>query len=271
MTDRAISPDIPMPAQDAEALALRHARIVKFAGITISFALLIAGWVVLSWHVRPWVPSPTETWNAALRLVQTPKFYDDLLLTWQRLLVAFFAATIFGGVLGLAVGLSKRIEAFFQPLLALALAVPDPVFIIFAILALGTGEVAGSVALVLAIAPFVTNIVRTSVQARDMTLDEMVKIYRLSPQTAFRACLLPQLVPSLVTAARLSFALSWKIVILVEALAQPHGIGAAIYHAFNTLRMRDVFALAILFTIMMQIVERGVLAQIEKRVLRWRQ
>ena len=42
--------------------------------------------------------------------------------------------------------------------------------IIFAILALGTGETAGFVALTIAVLPFVANIVRSNVQARDKTL-----------------------------------------------------------------------------------------------------
>lgn len=207
---------------------------------------------------------------AMYRLLGSAAFYEDLGLTLLRVLAAFVAATLLGGILGIAVGLSKRAEAFFQPLLAVGLAVPDPVYIIFAILAVGVGEGAGFVALTIALTPFVSNIVRSSVHARDATLDEMVKVYRIPPWRAFRHSLFPQLIPALVTAARFSFALSWKLVVVVEALGQPDGIGAAIFQAFNLLRMREMLALAILFTVLMQVLERGVVAHIERRVLNWR-
>ena len=58
-------------------------------------------------------------------------FYADMALTLGRVLVAFTAASVVGCALGIAVGLSRRTEAFFQPLLAVGLAIPDPVYIIF--------------------------------------------------------------------------------------------------------------------------------------------
>ena len=93
------------------------------------------------------------------------RHWDHFFLTLWRVLAAFIAASAVGAVIGLVIGLNERAEAFFQPLLALALAVPDPVYIIFAILALGTGETAGFVALTIAVVPFVTNIVRSNVHA----------------------------------------------------------------------------------------------------------
>ena len=172
--------------------------------------------------------------------------------------------------MGILVGLSKRAEAFFRPLLAMGLAVPDPVYIIFAMLALGIGEQAGFVALTIAITPFVSNIVRSSVQARDVSLDEMVQVYRLPRWDAFWHNLIPQLVPALLTAVRTSFALSWKLVVVVEALGQPEGLGASIFQSFRLLRMREMLALAILFTLLMELIERGALGRLERRVLRWR-
>jgi NitT/TauT family transport system permease protein len=252
------------------ALLPQSSAMTKLLGALIAFALILVLWFVLSAHLHPWVPSPVATVEAAWKVLGTPELYRDLVATAERLVTAFVASTLIGTVIGIAVGLDKRVEAFFQPLLALMLAVPDPVYIIFAILGLGTGEVTGIVALSLVVTPFVANIVRSSVQARDTTLDEMAKVYRISRWRTFTSTLLPQLVPALITAGRFSFALSWKVVILVEALAQPTGIGARVYHDFSMFRMAPAFAVAIMFCVVMQIVERLVLQQLEQRALRWR-
>jgi|GEM_PF-1463199 len=242
----------------------------RWLGAGIALALIMVLWFFLAEHLRPWVPGPLQTFQVMGRELASADLYRDVLVTWERLLLAFLASTLIGTVIGIAIGLDKRVEAFFQPLLALMLAVPDPVYIIFAILGLGTGEMAGLVALTLAVMPFVANIVRTSVQARDTSLDEMARVYQVRRWRIFTSTLLPQLVPALITAGRFSFALSWKIVILVEALAQPTGIGARIYNDFSMLRMSEAFAVAIMFTVLMQIVERVVLRQLESRALRWR-
>ena len=254
-----------------ESTVKRQSLLKRKAGVIAAFASFLAIWFILSIVVRPWVPTPLATVLAMYKALGSGEFYSDLFLTLWRVLSAFAGATIIGSCLGIATGLSRRADAFFRPLLAIALAIPDPVYIIFAILALGIGEQAGFVALTIAITPFVSNIVRSSVHARDFSLDEMVQVYRIPAWTAFWANLIPQLVPALLTAVRNSFALSWKLVVVVEALGQPEGLGAAIFQSFRLLRMREMLALAILFTILMELIERNVLGRLERRLLWWRQ
>lgn len=243
----------------------------RLAATFVAIVSMLLIWHVMALNFRPWVPDIGATLTAMGQQLQSPDFWDHFFLTLGRVLTAFIAASIVGAAIGLLIGLNARAEAFFQPLLALALAVPDPVYIIFAILALGTGEMAGFVALTIAVVPFVTNIVRSNVHARDVALDEMAQIYLLPRPVRLMAVLVPQLVPALLTAMRFSFALSWKLVVVVEAIGQPNGIGSAIFHSFRQLRMREVAAIAIIFIIAMQVLERGIIGRIEKRLLRWRE
>lgn len=248
-----------------------HLRIPpRLVAALVAVLSMLAIWHVMSLNFRPWVPDIGSTLLAMQAQLGSGAFWSNFFLTLGRVLSAFVAATLAGSAIGLLIGLNKRAEAFCQPLLALALAVPDPVYIIFAILALGTGEAAGFVALTIAVAPFVANIVRSNVQARDHDLDQMAQIYHLPRSVRLWAVLAPQLVPALLTAMRLSFALSWKLVVVVEAIGQPDGIGAQIFNSFRLLRMRDVAAVAIIFIIAMQLIERGVLGRLEKRLLQWR-
>jgi len=242
----------------------------KLGAAAIALGSMLVLWYVMSIYFKPWVPSIDSTVVAMIDKLGSGQFWDSFFLTLGRIFMAFICATFVGTALGLTIGLSERAEAFFQPLLALALAVPDPVYIIFAILALGTGEAAGFVALTIAVTPFVTNIVRSNIHARDKSLDEMAQIYHLPRNVRLMTVLAPQMVPALLTAVRFSFALSWKLVVVVEAIGQPNGIGADIFHSFRLLRMREVAAVAIIFIIAMQLLELGVLGRLEKRLTRWR-
>ncbi len=253
------------------ARMLRAIPATSLLAALVAFASMLVIWHVMSIYYRPWVPDIPATLTAIQRQLMSPGFWDNFFLTFGRVLAAFASATLAGAVIGLIIGLSDRAEAFCQPLLALALAVPDPVYIIFAILAFGTGETAGFIALTIAVLPFVANIVRSNVHARDKALDEMAQIYHLPRPVRLAAVLFPQLIPAFLTAMRFSFALSWKLVVVVEAIGQPNGIGSAIFHSFRQLRMREVAAIAIIFIIAMQLVERGVLKRLEKRLLRWRE
>tara|TARA_Y100000815_G_scaffold275614_1_gene315199 strand:+ start:1306 stop:2115 length:810 start_codon:yes stop_codon:yes gene_type:complete len=242
----------------------------KLLGGVIAIGSILLLWYVLSIAVKPWVPTPEDTVVAIWKNLLSTSFWSDFWLTLGRVMASFITASIVGAAIGILIGMNEKAEAFLQPLLALALAVPDPVYIIFAILTFGTGETAGFVALTIAVSPFVSNIVRSSVQARDIGLDEMAKIYRLPKRVFFRQSLVPQLVPALLTAGRFAFALSWKLVVVVESIGQPDGIGASIFHSFRLLRMREVAATAIIFIVVMQLLERGVLGRIEKKLLKWR-
>lgn len=242
----------------------------RILAVGTAVLILLVGWYALSVFNRPWVPSPFGVARAVGRNLASYEMYDRIWITLLRVMVTFICAAVVGSVIGILMGLNRRIEAFFLPLVAIALAIPDPIYIIFAMLIIGTGEFSGVVALTLAVSPYVINFVRASVAARDRSLDEMAKIYRLPPWTAFREAILPQLVPAVLTATRFSFALSWKLIVIIEALGRSDGIGAGIVRAFRFLRMDEVFALAIIFVIVMQVLERQVLARIEGRLLRWR-
>ncbi len=256
----------------SDQLRLHNRRIVakKFVATALAIILLFALWHILALYNRPWVPSITDTVESMKRAVTSAQFYSDMVVTWQRLLAAFVVSTLLGVCIGTLMGFNRSFDAFAAPLVAMALAVPDPVYVIFASLALGTGGVAGFIALVMAVVPFVINVVYAGIGARDRSLDEMAKIYHIPASRNFRHSIIPQLVPSLLIATRFAFALSWKVVILVEALTCPDGIGARIYNYFHVLRMRDAVALAILFCVLMQLVEWLVFVPLERRLLRWR-
>ena len=56
---------------------------------------------------------------------------------------------------------------------------------------------------------------------------------------------------------------------LVEALTQPHGIGAQIYYAFRLLRPDHMISLALLFVVVLRATEAILFAPLERRLLGW--
>ena len=237
--------------------------------LLVAVVLLAIAWQIGTIVSDGWVPSLDRIGAAVVANLTDPAVYGQMAITARRILIGFVAATAIGVALGFLMGLDRRVEAFFRPVVTMLLAIPDPVYIIVAILVLGTDESSGLIALVLALIPFVVVIVHGAVRARERQLDEMSRVYKLGRWAYLTEVLGRQIAPALIVAARTCFAFSWKIVVLIEALSQPEGIGSQIYYSFRLLRSADMIALALIFIVLMRIVESVAFGFAERRLMGW--
>lgn len=233
------------------------------AGVTAALLGALA-WQLISLTSDGWVPGVGEIASSAAGLLGDSEFYIDAAISLRRVLIVLVAATLIGLLLGLLAGFSGKVDSFLRPILVTGLAIPDPVYIILVILILGISETSGLVALIIGIVPLVANVVISSVQARDRGLDEMATTYRLSRVDYLRHVLAGQIRPAVVAALRTSFAFSWKLVVLMETMTQSDGVGARIYESFRFLRPADMVAYALLFIVLMRVLETVALRRLDR-------
>jgi len=74
----------------------------------------------------------------------------------------------------------------------------------------------------------------------------------------------------LAAAARSGLALVWKIVLVVELLGRPSGVGFQIATFFQFFDVAGILAYALAFILVVQAVEWGVLQPLERRLTQWR-
>jgi NitT/TauT family transport system permease protein len=82
--------------------------------------------------------------------------------------------------------------------------------------------------------PDTTATVREGVRALDRALDEMARVFAFSPSKRSRHVVLPQLAPYIATATRSGLWLVWKIVLVVELIGRPNGVGVEINEAVSS-------------------------------------
>jgi NitT/TauT family transport system permease protein len=82
--------------------------------------------------------------------------------------------------------------------------------------------------------------------------------------------LLPQLAPYLVASARSGLSLVWKIVLVVELLGRPNGVGYAISYHFQLFDVAALLGYSLAFTAIMLAVDVLVLQPLEAHARRWR-
>lgn len=225
------------------------------AAWVVAAVIALAVWEVLSYFSTPWVPSTTEVASSTWAVLTSSETLGQAAVTLRRVAIVTAASIVIGVALGVAAGFSWQVRAFVRPVLVIALAIPDLVYLIMAILVLGATESSGVAAMTIAIIPLVTNAVQGSVLARDAGLDEMARTYRFTRSDYARHVVLEQLKPALAAAVKTGFAFSWKLIVLMEALTMPDGIGARIYEGFRYLRPQDMLAWALVFIVVMKIVE----------------
>ena len=111
---------------------------------------------------------------------------------------------------------------------------------------------------------------REGARSLDRGLDEMAQVFRMGPWLQLRHVVLPQLAPYLAAAARSGLSLVWKIVLIVELLGRPNGVGFEIGTAFQLFDVTRILAYALAFVAVMLVIETFLVQPLERHVTRWR-
>ena len=200
--------------------------------------------------------------------------HGDLLLhfsaTLTRVAAAFTLAMALGVALGYAMGRSRSVDKAGDPLLILLLNLPALVVIILAYVWIGLTEVAAIAAVALNKLPNVVVTIREGTKALDPALDEMGRVFRFSRARALRHIVVPQLTPYFAASARSGLSIVWKIVLVVELLGRPNGVGFALNTWFQLFDVAHILAYALSFVAVMLVIENFLVQPLERHVARWR-
>jgi NitT/TauT family transport system permease protein len=238
----------------------------------IGLAGFVALWSLLAHQAGPGplLPSPLRVAAFAWRETLDGALPRQMAATLARVGAAFVLAMVAGSVVGYAMGRSVRANALADPWLVIALNLPLLMIVILAYIWIGLNDVAAVLAVVVAKAPTVVVTIREGARALDPGLEEMAAAFRLSPLRRLRAVVLPQLAPYLAASGRSGLSITWKIVLVVELLGRPNGVGFALNFYFQNFDVTGIIAYGMAFAVVMLLVESAVLQPLERRANRWR-
>jgi NitT/TauT family transport system permease protein len=238
----------------------------------LSLGLLIAAWYAGSQFVgERLLPAPQVVALAMLDEARSGALALNLGVTLARVAAAFIIAMALGCALGLLMGRSRVSDRLGDPWLIVLLNLPALVIIVLAYIWAGLTEIAAVSAVALNKLPIATVTVREGARSLDTALDEMAQVFRMRAWTRIRHIMLPQLAPYLAAAARSGLSLVWKIVLIVELLGRPNGVGFEIGVAFQLFDVTRILAYALAFVAVMLAVETLLVQPLERHIARWRQ
>jgi NitT/TauT family transport system permease protein len=237
----------------------------------ISLAVLLAVWVIAS-HLAGarMLPDPQAVGTALLDEMRSGALAFNLAATLMRVIVAFVLAMAIGSGLGLLMGRFRVADRLGDPWLVALLNLPALVIIVLAYVWAGLTETAAIAAVALNKLPIATVTVREGARSLDKGLDDMAHVFRMGAWARMRHVVLPQLAPYLAAAARSGLSLVWKIVLIVELLGRPNGVGFEIGVAFQLFDVTKILAYALAFVAVMLVIETFLVQPLERHVSRWR-
>jgi NitT/TauT family transport system permease protein len=237
----------------------------------ISLGLLIAAWSIGSHFAGArLLPEPQAVALAIIAEARSGALAFNLAVTLARVAASFLIAMTLGTVLGLLMGRHRSVDRLGDPWLVVLLNLPALVIIVLAYIWAGLTETAAIAAVALNKLPIATVTVREGARSLDAGLDDMAQVFRMGPWVRLRHVVFPQLAPYLAAAARSGLSLVWKIVLIVELLGRPNGVGFEIGIAFQLFDVTRILAYALAFVAVMLVIETFLVQPLERHVSRWR-
>lgn len=218
-------------------------------------------------------PAPAEV-VAALRQIAVEgygnaRLHEHALRSVLLVTSGFFVASSVGVILGLAMGASRRVEAFVNPVFLLLRPIPPLAWIPLAIVWLGLGDAAKL--MVIFVSAFVPSVINSfsGVRQIDTPLFEAAAMLHARGWRYWKEVLVPGALPSIFTGLRLSLQASWTTLVAAELVGAVAGLGSIlnqsaqdIYPAMIVVGMASVALCGWLMTL--------ALGSIEARAMPWR-
>ena len=245
----------------------------EFKLVAITFVLFVVLWMILSdlFNDADLLPTPLIVWNRIVTHLETGQLVFHTGMTLARVFMAFSVAMFFGILIGVFLGLFPRINRWVDPWVIFFLNLPALVVIVLCYLWIGLNEVAAVIAVAFNKTAMIIVAIREGVRSMNSKIEDMAIVYRLNLFKRIRHIWLPQLVPFITTGIRTGLAVIWKIVLVVEFLGRPNGVGFKIHLYFQLFDIANVLAYSLFFVSIMLIIERGIVQPLESRATKWRQ
>jgi len=221
------------------------------------------------------LPSIGKMQTSMTRMAFTPSkrtgeylFWVDTASSLRRLATGVAIAAVVGLIWGLFTGAIPVVSSGLSPLLTVVSLVPTLALLPILFIVFGLGEVSKVALIVLGITPFIARDIQK--RAREIPVEQVIKAQTLganSAQIVF-SVYLPQLMPKLIGAVRLSLGAGWLFLIAAEAIASTDGLGYRIFLVRRYLSMDVILPYVVWITLLAFLIDYG-LRVLHKRLYPW--
>ena len=218
-------------------------------------------------------PAPSEV-GAALQQITVEgysngRWHEHVLRSVLLVSMGFAVASSIGVALGLAMGASRAVEAFANPIFLILRPIPPLAWIPLAIVWLGLGDAAKM--MVIFFAAFVPSVINsyTGVRQIDKPIFEAAAVLDIRGLRYWREVLIPGALPSIFTGLRLSLQASWTTLVAAELVGAVAGLGTILNQASQDIYPAMILVGMLSVALCGWLMTLG-LGWIERRVMPWK-
>ncbi|MCC6206935.1 MAG: ABC transporter permease subunit [Gammaproteobacteria bacterium] len=155
--------------------------------------------------------------------------WKDTASSLLRLLSGIFISAALALAAGILIGVIPRVRAAFAPLVAVLSLIPPLAILPILFIVFGLGEVSKIILIVIGITPFLIR--DLALRTGEIPPEQLIKAQTLGASTwlVILRVVLPQILPRLIDAVRLSLGAAWLFLIAAEAIAATDGLGYRIF------------------------------------------
>jgi NitT/TauT family transport system permease protein len=239
---------------------------------SIAFGLLIGAWSLASyggWVNRLYLPTPGDTLGSLVDLFRSGDLWGHLLISLRRIIIGFSLASVLGVFFGSLSGTFINIRSLIMPVNSVLRYIQPTAFISLTILWFGIEE-AGKIALIfIAIIFYIVQMVADVVKLVPVAYIESAQMMGARRSEIFRQVIAAYSLPDIISVLRINLGAAWTFLIVSELVAAQRGLGYLMATSQRFLQTPRLFALLIIVGTL-GFVSDGILAQIIKRVSKWR-
>lgn len=247
----------------------------------LPFVVLIAVYMIAS-EIRhrdnpsdKLLPSFTQMGQAVDRMAFTEDrrsgkylMVADTLASLKRLLIGILLAALVGLLLGLNMGVFPGMDSSFNPFVTFLSMIPPLAILPILFISFGVDELAKIMLIFLGTFPLITRDIRLAV--KQIPGEQVIKALTLGAsqlEITYRI-LLPQIMPRLIIAVRLTLGAAWLFLIAAEAIAADEGLGYRVFLVRRYLAM-DLILPYVLWITFLGFLFDWLLRQAQQRFYPW--
>jgi len=249
----------------------------------LPFALLILVYIIGSdarLAINPndkLLPSFSQMGESMVRMAFEPSkrtgdylFWQDTLSSLSRLALGVLIAACIGLLIGVLTGALPFFSISFSPILTVISLVPPLALLPILFIVVGLGEISKITLIAIGITPFIARDIQRRTQ--EIPTEQLVKAQTLGANTSqiLIRVILPQIMPKLIDAVRLSLGAGWLFLIAAEAIASTDGLGYRIFLVRRYLAMDVILPYVAWITFLAFLVDY-LLSKLNQRCFPWSQ
>lgn len=208
------------------------------------------------------LPSPNSFVSAMDRMALKPSkrsgeylFWRDTGQSLKRLALGVGISALVGLLIGIATGAIPLLQANLSPFVTFISLIPPMAILPILFIIFGLGELSKVMLIIIGVMPFICRDMHQRVS--EIPSEQLVKAQTLGGNSwqIIVQVILPQVLPRLIDAVRLSLGAAWLFLIAAEAIAATEGLGYRIFLVRRYLAMDVIIPYVIWITLLAFVVD----------------